>query len=143
MNKIITVVYICFFSVVSMFSVVHASSIEVRKAVTNSCDFTETVELNVRFDLIVEKAILADDEVKKIKSDIEKIAKNSGIELITLKSMNFNLNSQRRNQGNWYQFNGNIRYTINDYQQSLAFVDELKQSDYQVSLSMNAYQNCR
>ncbi len=143
MKKILLIAGISFLSVSSGLSIVQASSIEARKSAKNICDFTETTELNVRFDLMVEKAMLADAEVKKIQSEITEIAKESGIELISLKSMNFNLNSQRRNQGDWFQLNGNLRYTIDDYDQSLSFVDKLKQADYQVSLSMNAYQQCR
>ncbi len=117
------------------------SSEKISQPQLNQCAFQETAELSIRFELFVDKAASANDEIEKIKANINSISKQQEIELITLKSLNFNLNSQRESHGNRYQLNGNMRYQIDTYQKSFALVDALKEAGYRVSLNVNQYRN--
>ena len=141
MNKKVILLSICLLGLSSVTSNGYSRSIKAIEGQESNkiCKFNETAEVNIRFDLSVEKATEADAEIEKIKTKITVIAKEQGSNLITLKSMNFNLNSQPDSQGGRYQLNGNMRYVIDSYQQSLELIDSLKNAGYRVSLSVNKY----
>ena len=125
----------------SCFATLATSSEKISQPRLNECAFQETAELGIRFELFVEKAASANDEIEKIKVNINSISKQQKIELITLKSLNFNLNSQTQSQGSRYQLTGNMRYQIDAYPKSFALVDALKEAGYRVSLNVNKYRN--
>ena len=140
MNKKATFLSVTLFSLLCFASQV-SSSEKIQQLSTKKCAFQETAELSIRFESFVDKAVSANDEIEKIKADISAIAKQQEISLITLKSMNFNLNSQRENQGNRYQLSGNMRYQLDVYQKSFAILDALKDAGYRVSLNVNQYRD--
>ena len=141
MNKKLLLLSLSFLSLFCLISPAYSSAIEAKQSSINNCDFQETSELTIRFDLFVEKATSANEKIESIKASFDSAAKQQDIKVTNLKSLNFNLNSQRENQGSRYQLSGSIRYQIDAYEKSYILMDALKESGYRVSLNVNKYRN--
>lgn len=108
----------------------------------SDCKVTETVSLNLQFQGMAAKASDVQLEATRVEEAAIAIAKDLEVKKILVQSQNFSVNNQSGYSTNNYQYNGNISFLIEPYNEALKLMDRLQQQNYRLSLNVNKYNHC-
>lgn len=124
-----------------LFLISTSSSSAENRVAAPKCGMTETSQLSISFNWF-------EDDISKVKgkfdkniNEIEKIAKEMGVEKISVQSLNYNISSQNYGSGpsSQFQLSGSVSFLVSPVEGAEKLLVDLVKKNYQASLNVSSY----
>lgn len=112
-----------------------------KRVAAGNCGMTETSQLSVSFNWFESDVSNVKGKFDKNINEIQNIAKEQGVEKISVQSLNYNISSQNYGGSptSQFQLNGSVSFLVTPVDGAEKLLIDLVKKNYQASLNVSSY----